>query len=39
MVNNRDVNRYEIKKIKKLLNKIIKKKTKIYLLPVILLQK
>lgn len=38
MVNNRDVNRYEIKKIKKLLNKIIKK-AKIYLLPVILLQK
>ncbi len=28
MVNNRDVNRYEIKKIKKLLNKIIKKKRK-----------
>lgn len=31
MVNNRDVNRYEIKKIKKLLNKIIKKSENIFI--------
>lgn len=31
MVNNRDVNRYEIKKIKKLLNKIIKKNENIFI--------